>query len=158
MFSVFAGGAVGTAVAGVLFTSYGWSGAIGGGFGFLGLAVVVLALHARGSRREPAGSTIANDADSGADTRASSDLSRPDGTLRTENSHLTGIIHIPVPTYWNWSSPVPEPGPGEVPASRAAPEDRTALGAPEQRRLGQAEFQTVVIKMHDPYLRPDPWS
>jgi predicted MFS family arabinose efflux permease len=91
MFSVFAGGAVGTAVAGVLFTSYGWSGAIGGGFGFLGLAVVVLALHAGGSRREPAESTIANDADSGEDARDSSDLSRPVPALTALSGRKTAI-------------------------------------------------------------------
>ncbi|MFE7749626.1 MFS transporter [Streptomyces sp. NPDC057428] len=61
MFSVFAGGATGTAVAGALFAAYGWSGAIGGGFGFLGLAMVVLALHAARTRREPAGSALADD-------------------------------------------------------------------------------------------------
>lgn len=56
MFSVFAGGATGTAVAGALFAAYGWSGAMAGGFGFLGLAVAALALH---TRRTRAGAAVA---------------------------------------------------------------------------------------------------
>lgn len=54
MFSVFAGGAIGTAVASALFASYGWAGVVLSGFGFLGLAVLVLALHARRTRRRNA--------------------------------------------------------------------------------------------------------
>ncbi|WP_308011760.1 MFS transporter [Actinacidiphila acidipaludis] len=58
MFSVFAGGAIGTAVASALFASWGWAGVVGSGFGFLGLAVVILAVHTRKTRgnemRQPA--------------------------------------------------------------------------------------------------------
>jgi predicted MFS family arabinose efflux permease len=81
MVSVFAGGATGTAVAGALFAAYGWSGAIGGGFGFLGLAVAVLALHARRTR---GGSAAAADANSAAGASASDDPSRPEPALAAD--------------------------------------------------------------------------
>jgi predicted MFS family arabinose efflux permease len=110
MFSVFAGGAAGTAVAGVLFTSYGWSGAIGGGFGFLGLAVVVLALHARGTRRQPADSTVANDADSAAGTRHSGFGKEPDAHVVAES---------PIVQHARWADQPRDHAPGTVRSSGA---------------------------------------
>ncbi|MGW7044583.1 MFS transporter [Streptomyces avermitilis] len=50
IFAVFAGGAAGSAVAGVLFAAYGWTGAVGAGLGFLLLAGSVLAWHALRTR------------------------------------------------------------------------------------------------------------
>nr|WSX75087.1 hypothetical protein OH826_15030 [Streptomyces sp. NBC_00899] len=81
---MFAGGATGTAVAGALFAAYGWSGAIGGGFGFLGLAVVVLALH---TRRTRGGSVVADDADSAMDAGTSGGPSLPGPDLAAVHRH-----------------------------------------------------------------------
>ncbi|MGW3246266.1 MFS transporter [Streptomyces sp. NPDC001070] len=58
MFAVFAGGATGSAVAGVLFSAFGWPGVVAGGLGFLLLAGLTLAWHGLRSRRaatRPAG-------------------------------------------------------------------------------------------------------
>lgn len=50
IFSVFAGGAAGSAVAGVLFSAFGWAGVVCGGLGFLALAGITLVWHARRAR------------------------------------------------------------------------------------------------------------
>jgi predicted MFS family arabinose efflux permease len=50
IFSLFAGGAAGSAVAGVLFAAHGWTGTVSTGLGFLLLAAVVLAGHALRTR------------------------------------------------------------------------------------------------------------
>ncbi|WP_329190161.1 MFS transporter [Actinacidiphila glaucinigra] len=61
MFAVFGGGAVGSGVAGVLFSASGWHGVVAGGLGFLLLAGLTLAWHGprarnggsgRGARRD----------------------------------------------------------------------------------------------------------
>ncbi|MET7438881.1 MFS transporter [Streptomyces sp. NPDC004082] len=68
IFAVFAGGAVGSAVAGVFFSAFGWTGVVGSGMGFLLIAVLVLALdtsRARHSARPasaPADSCVDQDA------------------------------------------------------------------------------------------------
>ncbi|MGW7546542.1 MFS transporter [Streptomyces sp. NPDC054770] len=50
IFSLFAGGAAGSAVAGVLFAAHGWTGTVSAGLGFLLLAAGVLAGHALRTR------------------------------------------------------------------------------------------------------------
>jgi hypothetical protein len=42
IFSVFAGGAVGSAVAGICFSAFGWPGVVGSGLGFLLFAAIAL--------------------------------------------------------------------------------------------------------------------
>ncbi|MEU4098255.1 MFS transporter [Streptomyces sp. NPDC026673] len=55
MFAVFAGGAVGSAVAGVLFSAFGWHGVVSGGLGFLLLGGLALTWHALRTRGTGAG-------------------------------------------------------------------------------------------------------
>ncbi|WP_329454486.1 hypothetical protein [Streptomyces sp. NBC_01497] len=51
IFCVFAGGAAGSAVAGALFSAFGWAGVVSSGLGFLSLAGITLASHALRFRR-----------------------------------------------------------------------------------------------------------
>ncbi|QIY65936.1 MFS transporter [Streptomyces sp. RPA4-2] len=51
IFAVFAGGALGSAVAGVMFSAFGWGGVVGSGLGFVLLAGIVLVRHAVHVRR-----------------------------------------------------------------------------------------------------------
>ncbi|MEU7336347.1 MFS transporter [Streptomyces sp. NPDC007074] len=60
IFAVFAGGAVGSAVAGVMFSAFGWTGVVGGGAAFVllaGVALVAQAAHVR--RRGESGPAVA---------------------------------------------------------------------------------------------------
>ncbi|MEV7997087.1 MFS transporter, partial [Streptomyces sp. NPDC086077] len=58
IFSVFAGGAVGSAIASVSFSAFGWAGVMGTGLGFLALAAAALAWHTSRARRGPAGEAV----------------------------------------------------------------------------------------------------
>ncbi|MGW3874827.1 MFS transporter [Streptomyces sp. NPDC005055] len=62
IFAVFAGGAVGSAVAGVMFTAYGWAGVVATGLGFVLLAGIALAWHAVRVRHMVGGPAVAADA------------------------------------------------------------------------------------------------
>ncbi|MFF1932961.1 hypothetical protein [Streptomyces sp. NPDC058228] len=62
IFAVFAGGAVGSAVAGVMFTAYGWAGVVATGLGFVLLAGIALAWHAVRVRHMVGGTAVAADA------------------------------------------------------------------------------------------------
>ncbi|MFE0439851.1 MFS transporter [Streptomyces nigra] len=59
IFSVFAGGATGSAIAALSFSAFGWAGVVGTGLGFLALAAAVLAWHSARAGRGPAGGTVA---------------------------------------------------------------------------------------------------
>ncbi|MET8030384.1 MFS transporter [Streptomyces avermitilis] len=61
IFAVFAGGAVGSAVAGVLFSAFGWTGVVFSGLGFLLLAAVVLVGYALRAPRAVGRTTVAAD-------------------------------------------------------------------------------------------------
>jgi predicted MFS family arabinose efflux permease len=61
IFAVFAGGAVGSAVAGVLFSAFGWTGVVFSGLGFLLLAGVVLVGHTLRAPRAAGRTTVAAD-------------------------------------------------------------------------------------------------
>lgn len=62
IFAVFAGGAVGSAVAGVMFTAYGWAGVVATGLGFVLLAGIALARHAVRVRHMVGCTAVAADA------------------------------------------------------------------------------------------------
>ncbi|PWI20907.1 MFS transporter [Streptomyces sp. Act143] len=58
MFTVFAGGATGAGVGGVLFSAFGWTGVVSGGLGFLLLAALALLWHALRAHRHTAGTAV----------------------------------------------------------------------------------------------------
>ncbi|MFG3590762.1 MFS transporter [Streptomyces sp. NPDC047990] len=79
IFAVFAGGAVGSAVASEMFTAYGWDGVVATGMGFVLLAGVALVWHAISSGRAPVdGATDAADA---SDEAGSADVAVTTGTV-----------------------------------------------------------------------------
>ncbi|MEW2160619.1 MFS transporter [Streptomyces sp. NPDC007189] len=62
MFAVFAGGAAGSAVAGVLFSAFGWTGVVVGGLGFLLLAGLALTWHTVHIHHRADGTAVADGA------------------------------------------------------------------------------------------------
>jgi predicted MFS family arabinose efflux permease len=58
MFAVFAGGAVGAGVAGVMFSAFGWTGVVVGGLCFMLLAGLALAWHSLRSPHRAAGTSV----------------------------------------------------------------------------------------------------
>ncbi|WP_392667190.1 MFS transporter [Streptomyces sp. LN785] len=62
IFAVFAGGAVGSAVAGVMFTEYGWAGVVATGLGFVLLAGIALAWQVVRVRHMVGGTAVTADA------------------------------------------------------------------------------------------------
>lgn len=61
IFAVFAGGAVGSGVAGALFSAFGWLGVVGSGVGFLLLGTITLAWNTPPGRHRSDGAAAATD-------------------------------------------------------------------------------------------------